>query len=53
MFGTIAVRPSMQAAALVGVPAVLAATVLYIAVARRRIDPSDIEEAFAEAESMR
>src|SRR5699024_1247625 len=52
VFGTIAERPSMHAAALVGVPAVLAATVLYIAVARRRIDPSDIEEAFAEAESM-
>ena len=53
VFATIAVRPSMQVAAMVGVPAVLVATVLYFLVARRRINPADIEEAFAEAESMR
>ncbi|GAA1483862.1 amino acid permease [Brachybacterium fresconis] len=53
VFATVTVRPSMQIAALVGVPAVLIATVLYVAVARRRIDPSDIEDAFEEAESMR
>lgn len=53
VFATIAVRPSMQVAAMVGVPAVLVAVVLYLTVARRRMDPADIEEAFAEAESMR
>lgn len=53
VFATVAVRPSMQVAALVGVPAVLLATVLYFAVARRRIDQADVDEAFAEAESMR
>jgi L-asparagine transporter-like permease len=53
VFATVAVRPSMQVAAAVGFPAVLIATVLYFAVARRRVNPADIEEAFAEAESMR
>ncbi len=53
VFATVTVRPSMQVAAMVGVPAVLAATVLYVVVARRRIDPSAIEGAFAEAETMR
>ena len=53
VFATVAVRPSMQIAAAVGFPAVIIATVLYFAVARRRVNPADIEEAFAEAESMR
>ncbi|MGP5640505.1 Phenylalanine-specific permease [Corynebacterium xerosis] len=53
VLATVAVRPSMQIAAMVGVPAVLVAIILYVAVARRRIDPADIEEAFEEAESMR
>ena len=53
VFATVTVRPSMQVAAMVGVPAVLVATVLYVVAARRRIDPSAIEDAFAEAESMR
>ena len=53
VFATVAVRPSMQIAAMVGIPAVLIATLLYVVVARRRIDPADIEDAFEEAESMR
>ncbi|MFC7455700.1 amino acid permease [Brachybacterium sp. GCM10030267] len=53
VFATVAVRPSMQVAALVGVPAVLVATILYFAIARRRIDPDDVEAAFDEAERMR
>lgn len=53
VLATVTVRPSMQIAAMVGVPAVLVAIILYVAVARRRIDPADIEDAFEEAESMR
>ncbi|MGY5766078.1 amino acid permease [Brachybacterium sp. DNPG3] len=53
VFATVFVRESMQVAAMVGIPAVIVATVLYVAVARRRIDPADVDEAFAEAESMR
>ena len=53
VFATVAVRPSMQVAAMVGVPAVVLASVLYLAVARHRIEPADIDEAFAEAETMR
>ena len=53
VFGTVFVRESMQIAALVGVPAVLLATVLWFAVGRRRVDPAEVDEAFAEAESMR
>lgn len=53
ILATVTVRPSMQAAAMVGVPVVLIASVLYALVARHRIDQADIDEAFAEAESMR
>ena len=53
VFATVFVRPSMQVAAMVGIPAVIAATVLYVVVGRRRIDPADIDAAFEEAESMR
>src|SRR5699024_2556804 len=41
VFGTIAVRPSREIAALVGGPAARAATGRYVAVARRRVDPGD------------
>ena len=51
--GTVAVSDSMQIAAAVGVPAVLLVTVLYVTVLRGRVDQEHIEEAFAEAESMR
>ena len=53
VFATVFVRPSMQVAALVGIPAVLLATVLYVMVGRRRIDHRDIDAAFNEADSMR
>ncbi|WP_010533207.1 amino acid permease [Brachybacterium squillarum] len=53
IFGTIVVRESMQLAAMVGVPAILLAAVLYAAVARHRIDRGEIERSFAEADSMR
>lgn len=53
VFATVFVRPSMQVAAMVGIPAVIVATVLYAVVGRRRIDPADIDAAFEEAESMR
>ncbi|MGO2993771.1 MAG: amino acid permease [Brachybacterium alimentarium] len=53
VFATVFVRESMQIAAMVGIPAVLVATILYFTVARRRIDHSDIDAAFDEAESMR
>ena len=53
VFATVTVSSSMQIAALVGVPAVLLATLLYFTVLRGRVDPADIEEAFVEAESMR
>ena len=53
VFATVFVRPSMQVAAMVGIPAVIVATVLYAVVGRRRIDPADIDSAFEEAESMR
>lgn len=53
IFGTIAVRESMQLAALVGVPAVILASVLYAVVGRHRIDRAEIEDAFAEADAMR
>jgi len=53
VFATVFVRPSMQVAAMVGIPAVIVATVLYVVVGRRRIDPADIDSAFEEAESMR
>ncbi|MEE1650402.1 amino acid permease [Brachybacterium sp. J144] len=53
VLATVAVRPSMQVAAMVGVPAVIVASLLYLVVGRRRVDPRDIDEAFEEAESMR
>lgn len=53
ILATVTVRPSMQVAAMVGVPVVLLASLLYVLVARHRIDQADIDEAFAEAESMR
>lgn len=53
VFATVAVVPEMRLAAMVGVPAVLVAVVLYLTVVRRRMDVSAIEEAFAEADAMR
>jgi len=53
VFATVFVRESMQIAAMVGVPAVLLATVLWFAFGRRRVDPAEVDEAFEEAESMR
>lgn len=53
VLATVFVRESMQVAAMVGIPAVLVATLLYFTVARGRIDQSDVEEAFEEAEGMR
>ena len=53
VFATIGVRPSMQVAAMVGVPAVLLASLLYVLIARHRISTADIEDAFREADSMR
>lgn len=53
VFATVAVVPDMQLAAMVGGPAVLVAVVLYVLVARRRIDPRDIEASFAEADGLR
>lgn len=53
VFSTVTVVPDMQLAAMVGVPAVLLAVVLYVLVARRRIDGREIEESFAEAEGLR
>jgi hypothetical protein len=43
----------MQVAAMVGIPAVLLASVLYLVVGRRRVDARDIDSAFEEAETMR
>ncbi len=53
VLATVPVSPSMQIAAMVGVPAVLVATALYFTVLRGRVDPAHIDEAFEEAESMR
>ncbi|WP_246955435.1 amino acid permease [Brachybacterium sp. Marseille-Q7125] len=53
ILGTIFVRPSMMIAAAVGIPAIAVATLLYVLVVRHRIDPADIEAAFAEADGMR
>ncbi|WP_221421507.1 amino acid permease [Brachybacterium aquaticum] len=53
VFATVFVRPSMQIAAMVGIPAVLVATILYVAVGRRRLVPEDIDAAFEEAEALR
>ncbi|WP_114853899.1 amino acid permease [Brachybacterium sp. YJGR34] len=53
VLATVTVSSSMQIAAMVGVPAVLLATLLYVVVLRHRIDPRHIEEAFEEAEEMR
>jgi L-asparagine transporter-like permease len=53
VFATVFVRPSMQVAAMVGIPAVLLASVLYLVVGRRRVDARDIDSAFEEAETMR
>lgn len=53
VFATVAVVRDMQLAALVGVPVVLVASVLYVVVARRRVDPAAIDAAFAEADGLR
>lgn len=53
VFATVAVVPDMQLAALVGVPAVALATVLYLLVVRRNLDAAGIDEAFAEADRIR
>ncbi|MCS6711874.1 amino acid permease [Brachybacterium sp. EF45031] len=50
---TVAVVPDMRVAAMVGVPAVIVASVLYVLVARHRLDPAEIEHAFEEAERLR
>lgn len=53
VFATVAVVPTMQLAAGVGVPAVLVAVILYVLVARRRVDAAEIDASFAEAEELR
>ncbi len=53
VFATVAVVRDMQLAALVGVPAVIVATVLYVLVGRHRRSVEAIEEAFAEADELR
>jgi L-asparagine transporter-like permease len=50
---TIAVRQEMQMAALVGVPALALATLIYFLAVRRRLDHSRNDVAFLEAERIR
>lgn len=53
VFATVGWVSAMQWAALVGVPAVIVASVAYWAVVRHRIDPRTVTEAFAEADGLR
>lgn len=53
VFSTVTVFRDMQLAALVGVPALAVACVLYATVVRRRVDPASIEAALAEADDLR
>jgi L-asparagine transporter-like permease len=53
VFATVFVREEMTVAAMVGFPAMIVASVLYALVARHRIDRTEIEESFAEADAMR
>ncbi|WP_240613326.1 amino acid permease [Brachybacterium endophyticum] len=53
VFATVFVRAEMTLAAVVGLIAAAIATLLYFTVVRRRLDPADIEAAFAEAELVR
>lgn len=53
VFATVAIVRDMQLAALVGVPAVILATVLYLALIRGRRDSGAVADAFAEAEELR
>jgi L-asparagine transporter-like permease len=53
VFATVVVRAEMTLAAIVGIIAVAIATLLYVTVVRRRIDPAHIDDAFTEAELVR
>ena len=53
VFATVVVRAEMTLAAIVGIIAVAVATLLYVTVVRRRIDPAHIDDAFTEAELVR
>lgn len=53
VFSTIVNVKDMQLAAMVGLPAVLVASVLYLTVVRHRMDPGAIREAMREADASR